>query len=115
MLQAVVTPEEDPCYEREVTVFPFLSDNVVSHPQSLCQPAQSTPHHSRARRQNMNPEGLQHVDQRLLFTKVSMAYLDALRKRFKDKPEVYNSFLDLMSAFKNGAYVKSFCLLELCH
>jgi histone deacetylase complex regulatory component SIN3 len=35
----------------------------------------------------------------------ALAYLDAIKKEFKDSPGVYNQFLEIMRAFKNEAFV----------
>lgn len=35
----------------------------------------------------------------------ALTYLDLVKNRFRDRPEVYNQFLDIMKEFKGQTYV----------
>jgi paired amphipathic helix protein Sin3a len=35
----------------------------------------------------------------------ALSYLDAVKNRFQDRPDVYNRFLDIMKDFKTQVYV----------
>ena len=37
----------------------------------------------------------------------ALTYLDVVRDRFRDRPEVYNQFLDILKEFKGQTYVIS--------
>lgn len=47
----------------------------------------------------------QSVDNRPLNVTDALSYLDAVKKQFEDKPDVYNDFLDIMKDFKSQKYV----------
>jgi paired amphipathic helix protein Sin3a len=42
---------------------------------------------------------------RPLNVKDALTYLDQVKVKFADQPEVYNRFLDIMKEFKSQAYV----------
>jgi histone deacetylase complex regulatory component SIN3 len=42
----------------------------------------------------------------------ALSYLDAVKVRFQDQPDVYNHFLDIMKDFKSQLYVFSFLCLS---
>ena len=39
----------------------------------------------------------------------ALSYLDAVKKRFEGRPDVYNGFLDIMKDFKGQVYVVHSC------
>ena len=39
----------------------------------------------------------------------ALSYLDAVKKRFEGRPDVYNGFLDIMKDFKGQVYVAISC------
>src|ERR1700722_4433181 len=52
---------------------------------------------------------------RPLDVKDALSYLDAVKMRFQDQPEVYNRFLDIMKDFKSQQYVHLiFCASWTC-
>ena len=52
-----------------------------------------------------NMSDSQSVDNRPLNVTDALSYLDAVKKQFEDKPDVYNDFLDIMKDFKSQKYV----------
>lgn len=48
------------------------------------------------------------LEERPLNVTDALSYLDSVKIRFHDQPEVYNHFLDIMKDFKSQAYVFSF-------
>jgi len=50
-------------------------------------------------------EGRSDAEGRPLNVTDALSYLDAVKKQFEDKPDVYNNFLDIMKDFKSQACV----------
>ena len=44
------------------------------------------------------------------FSQDALSYLDQVKVRFVEQPDVYNRFLDIMKDFKSQAYVLFFIL-----
>ena len=54
----------------------------------------------------MDPQSYSSLD-RPLNVKDALSYLDAVKVKFQEQPDVYNHFLDIMKEFKNEQSV--FC------
>lgn len=50
---------------------------------------------------------------KLLNVQDALVYLDEVKRQFQDKPEIYNSFLDVMKEFKSQKYLHLDLILAL--
>lgn len=92
---------------------PHWSATVASGPgtpQPHLVSADSAPNQSEAPQpqSRMSPEG-----GRPLNVTDALGYLDAVKKQFEDRPDVYNKFLDIMKDFKSQACVASVSALYM--
>lgn len=63
---------------------------------------------------NAQDTGRQTAEGRQLNVTDALSYLDAVKKQFEDRPDVYNRFLDIMKDFKSQVYVFFPLLALLC-
>ena len=66
------------------------------------------------------PPAAASANERPLNVSDALGYLDEVKNRFQDRPDVYNNFLDIMKDFKSQVWVASFsgcfsCFSSLSH
>ncbi len=115
--QTVVKPEEDILSAKaqlsSQTTLPRLQNAIDG--ASILNGDQEHPFLS-ARRDLLSPpippnvgsDSQLDLESRPLNVKDALSYLDAVKKQFEDKPDVYNNFLDIMKDFKSQACVTLF-------
>ena len=104
-LEAVATPR----VSTPVVVVRSEAVAVMSEENTL-PPATS----QRSRRPSpMDPQSYSSLD-RPLNVKDALSYLDAVKVKFQEQPDVYNHFLDIMKEFKNEQSVSLSIYLSTC-